>query len=96
MTTEELEQSGPQAACPVVRDLIHDTRENTIQLTWIEIQPFTGWAEIEFCFIDNNGFQMTPFAARALAAAGPELQLVNGIKCSGESTCILLTVKQLV
>ena len=93
---ERLKQARPEAARFVVRGLVQDARENPFQFTRIEIQPLTGWTEIEFGFFDDDGFEVAPFTARALATARRELQFANGIEFSCESTGIFLTVKQLV
>ena len=93
---EQLKQAGPEAVRFVVRGLVQDTRENPFQLTWIEIQSFTGGAEIEFGFFDDDRFEVAPITARALATARTEFEFVNGIEFPGESTCIFFTVKQLV
>jgi hypothetical protein len=93
---EQLKQAGPDAARFVVRGLVQYTWENPFQFTRIEIQSLTGWTEIEFGFFDDDGFEVAPFTARALATARMEFQFVNGIEFSCESTCIFLTVKQLV
>ena len=93
---EQLKQTRPEAALFVARGLVQDTRENPFQFTRIEIQPLTGWTEIEFGFFDDNGFEMAHFTARALAAARMKFQFVNGIEFSCESACIFFTVKQLV
>jgi hypothetical protein len=93
---EPLEQAGPEAARFGVRGLVKDTRENPFQFTWIEIQSLTGWTEIELSLFDDNGFEMAPSTARALATARTKFQFVNGIEFLCESTCVFLTVKQLV
>ena len=93
---EQLKQAGPEAARFVVRGLLQDTRENPFQFTRIEIQPLTGWTEIEFSFFDDDGFEVAPLTARTLATARTEFQFLNGIEFLCESTCILFTVKQLV
>jgi hypothetical protein len=93
---EKLKQVGPDAARFVVRGLVQYTWENPFQFTWIKIQSLAGWTEIEFGFFDDDGFEVAPFTARALATARMEFQFVNGIEFSCESTCIFLTVKQLV
>jgi hypothetical protein len=93
---EPLEQAGPEAARFGVRGLIKDTRENPFQFTRIKIQSLTGWTEIEFSFFDDDGFEVAPFTARALATARPKFQFVNGIEFLCESTCVFFTVKQLV
>ena len=93
---EQLKQAGPEAEFFVARGLVQDTRKNPFQFTRIEIQPLTGWTEIEFGFFDDDGFEVAPFTARALAPARMEFQFMNGIESSCESACIFFAVKQLV
>ena len=91
---EQLEQAGPEAGRFGVRGLVTDTRENSFQFSRIEIQSLTGWTEIEFSFFDDDGFEVAPFTARALATARTKFQFVNGIEFLCESTCVFFTVKQ--
>jgi hypothetical protein len=93
---EQLEQAGPEAGRFGVRGLVTDTRENSFQFSRIEIQSLTGWTEIEFSFFDDDGLEVAPFTARALAPARTKFQFVNGVKILCESTCVFFTVKQLV
>ena len=93
---EQLEQARPEATGFGVGGLFQDTRENPLQFTRIKIQSLAGRTEIEFSFFDDDGLEVAPFAARALATTRPEFQFMNGLERLGKSTCIFFTVKQLV
>ena len=93
---EQHGQARPEVTGFGVGGLLQDTRENPLEFTRIEIQSFAGRTEIEFGFFDDDGFEMAPFTARALATTRPEFQLVNGLERFCKSTCIFFAVKQLV